>query len=345
MSEKRENKNIILSIVTPTLGKFSHSWLEQLLNVHGDVEFILAYPPGISPLNISDPRVKIIESSYRSEYDQRVVGLLEASGEYVLALDDDDFVHPDVVELVVKYFNRFPESWALRLRQRRKTLNEKESFTPNWQEIPEINKLSVASLIFSKDGLYRLSAEDKQFVEKGKALCEVPIVPIKRPFDKRWLFWPFNKRTDQNGYHMENFNTKVWKKKIVHETLLDLLESSKLIGTYKIMPRGRCGFDRVLGLYLQAKFYDERKVIGHWMPLGREQIFKIYYRKRNPYNFSDRSHHFHSHLILVKRFPFSGYIWNLFIAIFWGIPRYFIKSILYKCRNLKTIRKSTTGNI
>lgn len=36
----------ILSIVTPTLGKFSEHWLQQLLAIQGEVEFILVYPPG-----------------------------------------------------------------------------------------------------------------------------------------------------------------------------------------------------------------------------------------------------------------------------------------------------------
>ena len=60
------NKEVILSIVIPTLGNFSDSWLEQLLRINGDVEFLIVYPPGVKHRNVSDSRVKLMEGSCRS---------------------------------------------------------------------------------------------------------------------------------------------------------------------------------------------------------------------------------------------------------------------------------------
>ena len=100
----------LLSIVTPTLGRFSEYWLDSLLKTTGSVQFILVYPPDVEIRRINDQRVMTITSPYKGEMMQRFVGLLNARSEYVLALDDDDFVHPQVCELVDKYFQRFPTS-------------------------------------------------------------------------------------------------------------------------------------------------------------------------------------------------------------------------------------------
>ena len=78
----------ILSIVTPTLGKFSEYWLQQLLAIQGEVEFIWVYPPGAITPSLEDPRVKIFHSLYQGETPQRSVGLLNASG---LFLPDKDY--------------------------------------------------------------------------------------------------------------------------------------------------------------------------------------------------------------------------------------------------------------
>jgi len=60
----------ILSIVTPTLGKFSEYWLQQLLAIQGEVEFIWVYPPGAVTPSVEDPRVKIFHSLYQGETAQ-----------------------------------------------------------------------------------------------------------------------------------------------------------------------------------------------------------------------------------------------------------------------------------
>ncbi|MBD0335899.1 MAG: glycosyltransferase family 2 protein, partial [Cyanobacteria bacterium Co-bin13] len=66
----------VLSIVTPTRGNFSDYWLDQLLAVRGDVQFVLVYPPGVPRRAIADPRVKSLTSPYKGEMMQRFVALL-----------------------------------------------------------------------------------------------------------------------------------------------------------------------------------------------------------------------------------------------------------------------------
>ncbi|MBD0269571.1 MAG: glycosyltransferase family 2 protein, partial [Cyanobacteria bacterium Co-bin8] len=68
----------LLSIVTPTLGNFSDYWLEQLMAVKGNVQFVLVYPPGMARRAIADPRVKSLTSPYPGEFIQRFLALLNA---------------------------------------------------------------------------------------------------------------------------------------------------------------------------------------------------------------------------------------------------------------------------
>ncbi|MDJ0632486.1 MAG: hypothetical protein QNJ34_04765 [Xenococcaceae cyanobacterium MO_188.B29] len=47
-----------LSIVVPTREGFSNHWLQELLKVKGEVEFILVHPPGMIKSNVNDPRLQ-----------------------------------------------------------------------------------------------------------------------------------------------------------------------------------------------------------------------------------------------------------------------------------------------
>lgn len=135
------NKKPILSIVTATRGTFSEYWLEQLLKIKGNIQFILVYPPDITVKTINEPRVRVLTSPYKGEVLQRFTGLLNAGGEYVLALDDDDFAHPDILECTTTYFKKFPNSWVLRLKiENIDFLNEKR-IKQDWQEIPDLGLL------------------------------------------------------------------------------------------------------------------------------------------------------------------------------------------------------------
>ncbi|MGV2390250.1 MAG UNVERIFIED_CONTAM: glycosyltransferase family 2 protein [Microcystis novacekii LVE1205-3] len=162
-----------LSIVTPTLGKFSEYWLQQLLAIQGEVEFIWVYPSRTAIPSIEDPRVKIFHSLYQGETDfQRAVGLLNASGQYVLALDDDDFLHPQVVALAKDYFDNFPQSWLLRLHKGGIDYLDEERIKAPWPELPAINQLNIS----------------RKRQDKYQDLVEVPIAPRDNPFELKTSF-------------------------------------------------------------------------------------------------------------------------------------------------------------
>lgn len=89
----------LLSIVTPTRGHLTELWCDALAAIRGDVEFVLVFPPGVEIPASADARVRALTSPLRGEVTQRLTGLLNARGRYVLALDDDDFAHPEIAAL------------------------------------------------------------------------------------------------------------------------------------------------------------------------------------------------------------------------------------------------------
>lgn len=304
------NEQPLLSIVTPTLGKFSDYWLEQLLKVKGNVEFVFVYPPGFSQKNVSDPRVKIVTGPYKGEMMQRFVAFLNTTGKYVLALDDDDYVHPNILQAVEEYFEQFPESFVLRLRTIKIDYKEEESIKAEWSEIPHIKDLKIFPKKPKKE-------------ELSISLYELPIVPLDKAFDKRYLVWPFVERRDMRGPHIENFNTKVWRNDLVKEILPDISQSTKLIGCLTWIPAS--AFDRLMGLFLQAKFYKKGAIVGHWMPHPEQ----VRYIDKDPVLKPPRFH-VASDVLLVRAFPQYGYLWNLFFSKLYGVPRAFGKAMKWK---------------
>lgn len=305
----------ILSIVTPTLGKFSDYWLEQLLKVNGDVEFIFVYPPGITTRDIEDSRLKVLTSPYKGEMMQRFVGLLNANGQYVLALDDDDYVHFNVVSLITNYFNRFPESWVLRLNKAVIDFREEEKIKTLWPEIPDVDKLEICAK----------TPENPYPYQQGnyQGLLELPICPLDKSFNIKLAVLPFSERTDNNGYHFENFNNIVWKNEIVKQALPDLSKATEILGALRWIPS--TGFDRLLGLFVQAKFYQKEAIIGHWMPKP-EQIRYI----DKPAVLKPPRFHVISDAVLVKYYPQYGYLWNLFFSKLYGVPRTIGKALKWQ---------------
>jgi glycosyltransferase involved in cell wall biosynthesis len=304
------NQAIALSIVTPTRGNFSEYWLEQLLKIQGDVEFVLVYHPHTPIRIVDDSRVKAIASPYKGEMMQRFVGLLNASGDYVLALDDDDFVHPDIVRLTCEYFQRFPQSWVLRLYMEKIDRLNEERIKQGWSEVPPIPHLSVCQ-----------NRRDGQ--ERFTALLEIPIAPLDKRFDIRHAIFPFQTRTDDRGIHFENFNNRVWKNELVKQVLPDLSEATKVLGAITWIPSS--GFDRLIGLFIQAKFYNKGAIIGHWMT-EPEQIRFI----DKPPSLKPPRFHVISDVLLVRCFPQYGYFWNLFFSKLYGVPRTVGKAIKMK---------------
>lgn len=301
-----------LSIVTPTRGNFSDDWLEQLLNIQGNVEFVLVYFPGVPRKPISDPRVKSLTGPYKGEMMQRFVAFLNATGRYVLALDDDDYVHPDILDLAIAYFQKFPDSLVLRLRSRRIDRENTEAIQKPWQPTPDLATLKVA-----------------RRTEKGEAylvLQEIPIAPLEKTFDFRYLFWPFLERKDMHGAHIENFNNKVWNNQKVAQILPEISKATQIFGILTWIPTS--AFDRLMGLFLQARFYQQDAIIGHWLPRP-EQIRFI---DKDPALKPPRFHVF-SDVLLVKCFPQYGYFWNLFFSKLYGVPRALGKMMKWKLRD------------
>jgi len=304
--DSNNHKKIVLSIVTPTLGNFSDYWLDNLLNLQGNVQFILVYPPHVRAKVINDSRIKVLTSPYKGEMMQRFVGLLNAEGDYVLALDDDDFVHPEVCNLTQEYFKRFPESWILRLQKAVIDISDEARIKRPWDTIPDVNQLEVD----------QKTPENPYPYQQGnyKGLLEVPIAPLDKHFDSRYLIFPFLERRDNQGYHFENFNNIIWRTELVQQALPELSQATKVIGAITWIPS--TGFDRLLGLFIQAKFYQKDLIIGHWMPKPEQ----VRYIDKNP-SLKPPRFHVISDVLLAKYFPQYGYFWNLFFSKLYGVPR------------------------
>ncbi|MEB3213625.1 MAG: glycosyltransferase family A protein [Leptolyngbyaceae bacterium] len=305
----------LLSIVTPTRGSFSEYWFDQLCAVAGDVEFILVYPPATRAKPINDPRFKSITSPFKGEVFQRLIGLLNASGTYVLALDDDDYIHPQVSQLVHTYFSRFPESWCLRLHMRKIDFRATKDIQKEWDAIPDIEQMQVAARRKSNEAI----------------LQQVPIAPLGNRFDLRFLLGPYVKRKDMHGAHIENFNNKVWKTELVQPALADITSTMKLVHSLTWIPLWN--LDRMLGLFIQAKFFERERIVGHWMP-APEQIRYISMDQSNKNEFRLM---LPADALLAKKFPQYGYFWNLCFEQFWVAVKKLLKKIVTESMSLLQI--------
>ncbi|MBD2345332.1 glycosyltransferase family 2 protein [Anabaena subtropica] len=319
------NNKPLLTIVTATRGNFSDYWLEQLLKINGDVQFILVYPPEATIKNIDDPRVRNLRSPYKGEVIQRFTGLLNVESDYVLALDDDDFAHPDIVDFTSKYFQLFPESWVLRLKIQNIPYTDEERIKQAWEPNPDIEQLEICK-----------KTPDNPFpYQKGnyKGLLEVPIAPLDKSIDIRHIIIPWHQRTDQNGIHFENFNNRIWQTARVKPALQELSNAMKITGALTWLPAW--SLDRLLGLFVQAKFYEKDIIIGH-APPKPEQIRYIVrdgsLKESRPILLAE--------LLLLKCYPQYGYLWNL---IFWQmhtIPKSWARSVKIKLTKLKKTEMS-----
>lgn len=284
----------ILSIVIPTREGFAEHWLHELLKIKGTVEFILVHPPGMVKLEISDRRVQQINSSFRGEIIQRLTGFFNASGTYLLTINCDEYLHPDIAEITNNYFQTFPDSWVMRLARKSFQFGEKQHLDASWLNLPDFKQLKPWNKITDKHISYDLNNN----------LLEIPIIPLENKLD---LFCLIRQRKDHHGVHTENFDKKVWKNEMVQAAILDLSSLMILIGPFKYIPFW-C-LDRLLGLFIQAKFYQSGKIIGHLLPMP-EQI-RI---EDNPPEYS-RKNRFYvlAEILLLRRFPQYGYFWNLII--------------------------------
>lgn len=297
-----------LTIVTCTRGNFSDYWLEQLLRIKGNAEFLLIYPPGCQVPVFPDKRIRVVISPLKGEVIQRLSGLLNAEGKYTLALDDDDYLYPDIVFVCEQYFNRFPNSWVFRLRIGYAGKNNINYRLKDWEKIPDINSLNIYS---SKD-----RPKDKQ----AQGLLEVPIAPLTNWIDLKCIFNPFNKRKDQFGPHMDNFNNRVWKTDIVKNTLPHFIKHMNIIGPLKWVPFW--GFDRPPCLFIQAVNYKKGLILGHWLMQG-EQV----QRAATKFRSSEDRYYWPAEMMPVKAFPQYGYFWNIFFEQLWCSVRIFANKL------------------
>ncbi|HBE16390.1 MAG TPA: transposase [Cyanobacteria bacterium UBA11149] len=291
----------ILSIVTPTREGFSEHWITELLKIKGEVEFILVHPPGMAKYPLEDPRLRQINSPFRGEIIQRMTGLMNGVGTYILTINCDEYLHPDIADIAIQYFTRFPDSWVMRLSKKGFEFGDRASLEASWSNIPSFEQLKICSKSQGNTKLYG----------EGDYLLEMPIAPVDNKFNPACFF---KERKDQNGAHTENFDKKVWKNAMVQEALQDLTKTMVFGDAIKYVPFW-C-LDRLLGLFIQAKFFESGKIVGHLLPKP-EQI-RV---EDNPPEYK-KSKRFYvlAEILLIKRFPQYGYFWNLAIDQVRGIP-------------------------
>lgn len=287
-----------LSIIVPMREGVSRSWLDQLLEVKGNVAFILVYPPGVPFLPSADGRLTQIMCPIRGELIQRVTALLNATGEYVLSINCDEYLHHDILTITEDYFSRFPESYFFRLKQASFPYGELPLSKP-WEALSKLDDMVAVAR--------KTSHPD---INEEYLLKEIPIAPLTNSLDLRAAF---RGRRDHKGPHQENFDKKVWKNTLVQETLKKVVGTFNLCGPIKYIPFWTA--DRLLGLGVQSHFFEPDKIVGHWLPspeqLRTEDNPPDQPRKNRRYALAELS--------LLKIFPTSGYLWNLILFNHGGI--------------------------
>ncbi|WP_413175247.1 glycosyltransferase family 2 protein [Anabaena azotica] len=305
-----------LSIIIPMREGVQDSWLQELLKVQGSTEFILVYPPHVPFIAISDPRLRQITSSLRGELIQRVTALLNASGKYVLSINCDEYLHTNILEIAEDYFTNFPDSYFFRLNQVQFPFNKAPIDKP-WDSLPNIQNIAVRKHKDSKN----YSPEEIEYTMR-----EIPIAPLNNKLDFLALF---RGRKDQKGPHQENFDKKVWKNELVQEALKGVITKLTLFGPIKYIPFWVS--DRLMGLSVQARFFEPEKIVGHWLPLP-EQLRT----EDNPPHQREKDRRYElADFPLLRQFPGFGYIWNLavfdkggFLMVWY--PRYTLRKIAEK---------------
>jgi hypothetical protein len=268
---------------------------------------------------VNDPRMKQIVCALRGEIIQRSTGFLNARGTYILTINCDEYLHPEIVTLVTDYFDRFPNSWVLRLARCEFPYGEREKLESSWPTIPDVKSLAICSRRENNSNLFK----------DNKYLLELPIAPLDNPFNPQVFL---NQRRDQNGPHLENFDKKVWKSELVQVATIEITNLMNLFGPIKYIPFW-C-LDRLLGLYIQAKYFEKERVIGHWLPNYPEQI-RI---EDNPPEYRRTwRFYFLSEVMLLRKFPQYGYLWNLAIYQFLELPAWMIKSLKQKIIPSKSV--------
>lgn len=294
-----------LSIVVPTRPGVPDWWRRQIRSVDGEVETILVHPPGVARLDLGDPRVVELVSPIRGEVAQRLTGLLSARGRFVLSMNCDECVHPGVLDLARAYFTRFPASWVLRLSQEAHPYGSEAAMTRAWPAPPDVATLPETD-------------DEHRFHRDADCLMRAPIARMDKPVD--WLS-PVRGRRNQHGPHMENFDKRIWRRDVVQPALEDLTRMLRLAGPVKYVPFWT--LDRLLGLYVQAFHYERGRTIGHWLPSSTAQIRM----EDNPPAERRRGRvYLAAEILLLRRFPRHGYLWDLVLGHLHALGREALRS-------------------
>jgi hypothetical protein len=290
-----------LSVIIPMRENVPEHWLKELSNIKGNVEFILVYPPLVKKLPNIDSRIQQITSALRGEVIQRITALLNASGTYVLSINCDEYLTPNIEQIARQYFERFPNSWFVRLRTESYPYGSQDQLVKEWEVFPSIKELKVKT------------KADKNLSE-SETLKEISISPLENKFDPLCLFRPFPGRKDHHGIHQENFDKKIWKNSLIQESLADIVEKFTIFGALKYIPFW-CS-DRLLGLSMQAKLYQKGvvkkgQIIAHWLPKNSVQIRT----EDNPPQYRGKNRRYVlGEILLLKLYPQYGYFWNLILS-------------------------------
>lgn len=276
------------------------SWLEALLQTKHDVAFVLVFPPHVAHFAKVDPRLQQITCPLRGEVIQRVTALLNANGRYILSINCDEYLHPDIVAITKDYFATFPDSYFFRLKSTYISYQSTHATEP-WGEVPPIAEITIRDP--HREDLY-------SDAEKAVTMREIPIAPLANKID----FWALLRgRRDHHGLHQENFDKKVWRNELVQEALQGVTGTFSLAGPFKYIPFWTA--DRLLGLSVQAHFYEEGRRMGHWLP-SPEQLRT----EENPPAFPRYNRRYVlAEIGILRQFPRFGYIWNLAVMNRGGI--------------------------
>ncbi|MFM7407047.1 MAG: glycosyltransferase family A protein [Cuspidothrix sp.] len=276
-----------LSIIIPMRDGVEKSWLEELLKVQGNTEFVLVYPPLVNYIPITEPRLRQINSPLQGEVIQRVTALLNARGEYVLSVNCDEYIHPQILAITEDYFSNYPDSYFFRLKQIEFPFGQMQT-DKTWDSLKNIKDIEVRTKATDKN----FSAEEKEYTMR-----EIPIIPLNNKLDFMALF---RGRKDHHGLHQENFDKKVWKNELVQEALQGIIPTFTIFGPLKYVPFWTA--DRLMGFSVQARFFEPGKIAGHWMPLPEQMR-----TEDNPPDQPRKNRRYVlAELCILRQFPLTG---------------------------------------
>jgi hypothetical protein len=283
-----------LSIIIPMREGVQDSWLQELLKIQGDVEFILVHPPHAPFMAGTDLRLRQIASPLRGELIQRVTALLNATGHYVLSVNCDEYLHPNILSIAEDYFSQYPDSYFFRLNQASFPFGHLP-IGKDWGNLPDVKDIEVRK---------RNSERTYSKAEKERMMREIPIAPLNNRVNFAAIF---RGRKDHQGPHQENFDKRVWKNELVQEALKGISPTFTLFGPFKYIPFWTA--DRLMGLSVQARFFEPEKIAGHWLPLP-EQLRT----EDNPPNYPRKNRRYIlAEILILRQFQVYGYIWNLVV--------------------------------